>query len=387
MAEGQESNKPPVINVTVNYKEGGTTFAGDNVRQKTNVQATGIDQVILPTTSSTTENSRPSTLECDSTPARVLAESEEAKVERFNQDSKPTLPSLFAGTAKSIPGLSFSEGMKEFIAIENSRHFIQNSKFVEALDLIEDLPSSPWQQLMMSECYFQLGRERNALRCVEALQTMVTSPPRPDVDDVIKLVDNCIDNASYIRALVLLSCCAKLYKFESNPNISITGLKDCSFKCGIVIESLAEERRRMKILAKDVGLEMITDMLKDLRSVSGADKNKKTDMEARCLNNVGLSCYEVGEYKKAIGYYEEGVDLMEQTFSSNALKYKVFGDLLNNIGNAHHNLGNFYKAESFYLKSLEAKENAKDCSCNKVKQESIELTKNNLKITQNQMKM
>nr|XP_039255385.1 uncharacterized protein LOC120332248 [Styela clava] len=360
----ERERQPPVIHVqlpaiNVHYQEG-TRFAGDNVGHKTDVQAAKIRQVVVPTPGNSAAT-RPETLQHDSIPTNVFTESDEEKVENspmlFTQNTERTSSS--SDVTQSLGSMNLSGGMMDFIAFENSRHLMQNNKFIEAADQMEDLSPSPYQQLIMSECYFQLGRERNALRCVEALQTMMTSSPKPKVDDVIKLVDFYISDSSHIRALILLSCCAKLYKFDSNSNDSVDGIRHCAFKCYVVIEAMAKEGDRLKAIATDVGLDVITDMLEELRSVSGADK---ANMEADCLNYVGLSYHAVGKYKKAIEFYNEGVGLMKKTFGLNAGKYNVFGSLLNNIGTAHDYLGDYPMAESFYLQSLDVYEKAEDWS-------------------------
>nr|XP_039255314.1 uncharacterized protein LOC120332179 [Styela clava] len=414
----EREGQSPVINVqlpaiNVHYGEE-TRFAGDNVGQKTDGNAAKIRQVVVPTPGNS-KATQSNTLQHTSDPTNVVKESEEGKVKKssmlfvkdtkptlassdvkeseekkvenspmgFEEDSSPTSGSSPSDVTQSFDSMDLSGGMMDFFAFENSRHLMQNSQFTKAVDLMEDLSPSPCQQLMMSECYFQLGRERNALRCVGALQTMMTSSPRPKVGDVIRLVDNYISDSSHIRALIFLSCCAKLCKFNPNPNDSVAGIRDCAFECSDVIKAMAQEGDKMKAIATDVGLEMITDMLRELRSVSGADKDRKAKMEARCLNDVGRSYNNVGKFKDAIEVYNTAIDLMEKTFSSNPAKYTVFGDLLNNIGLVHHYLGDYPKAESFYSQSLDAYEKAENRPSDEVKQERA---KNNLKITRDKMK-
>nr|XP_039255321.1 uncharacterized protein LOC120332184 [Styela clava] len=381
--------QPPVIQVqlpaiTVNYQDV-TKFAGDKVRLKTDVKAAKIRQVVVPTTGHS-EDTQSDTSQPDSIATYVFKESEEEKIEKSSQNTEPTTPSSSSDVTGQIASMNLSDGMMNFIAFENLRHLMENNKFLEAVDLIEEFLPSPCQQLMMSECYFQLGRERNALRCVEALQTMMTSSPRPMVGDVTKLVDIYISDSSYIRALILLSCCAKLYKIDSNPIISVVGIMHCSFNCYHVIKALAQEGDRMKGIATDVGLEMITDMLKELRSVSGADKDDKVNMEADCLNYVGASYGAVGKSEKAIEFYNEAVDLMKKTFGSEATKYNLVGDLLSNIGTAHDYLGNYPMAESFYLQSLDVYEKAEDWSSYEVKHENIKMSNINLRNTREKYK-
>nr|XP_039267896.1 uncharacterized protein LOC120342915 [Styela clava] len=363
MAEG--GRQPPVINVqlpaiNVHYQEG-TRFAGDNVGQKTKIQAAEIGQIVVPTEGSNVQ------APTHHSPHGVT-------------DNPGT-----SDVTDYLGRMNLTEGM-HFVTYENIRRLIHQSKFVDALITLQDIPISQEQQFMLSECYCQLEKPDKALRCIEKLQTIMTSSTRPSVDDVIKLVDNYISDSSHIRALILLSCCAKLYKFDSNPDNSVVGIKDCVFKCYSVIQSLANEGDRMKAVARDVGLKIITDMLRELRSVSGVDKNTKAVMEARCLNNVGIIYVAVGKYKEATGFYNEGLDSMKQTFGSNPAKYRVFGDLLNNIGNAHDKLGDYSKAEPFYLQSLDAYKKADDWPSDKEKHEIIETTKNNLKNTRNRMK-
>ncbi|XP_077966914.1 uncharacterized protein LOC144420934 [Styela clava] len=99
MAEG--GSQPPVINVqlpaiTVNYQEG-MRFAGDNVGQKTKIQAAEISQIVVPTEgNSQPASTQPNTLQDDSIPARVFKDSEEVKSSSSDRGSivrTPTHPS------------------------------------------------------------------------------------------------------------------------------------------------------------------------------------------------------------------------------------------------------------------------------------------------------
>ncbi|XP_039267896.2 uncharacterized protein LOC120342915 [Styela clava] len=356
MAEG--GRQPPAINV--HYQEG-TRVAGDNVGQKTKIQAAEIGQIVVPTEGSNVQApTHHSPHGVTDNPGRI-------------------------DVTYYLRRMNLTEGM-HFVTYENIRRLIHQSKFVDALITLQDIPTSQEQQFMLSECYCQLEKPDKALRCIEKLQTILMSSTRPSVYDVIKLVDDYIADSSHIRALILLSCCAKLYKFDSNPNSSVVGIADCSLKCYSVIQSLAEEGDKMKVIATDIGLEIITDILRELRSVSGADKNTKVNLEAICLINVGASYVAVDKYQEAIGFHNEGLDLMNQTFGSNAAKYRVFGDLLNNIGIAHYNLGDYSKAESFFVQSMDAYKKVENWPSDKVRREIIESTKNNLKNTRNRMK-
>nr|XP_039267050.1 uncharacterized protein LOC120342334 isoform X2 [Styela clava] len=257
MAEG--GSQPPVINVqlpaiTVHYQEG-MRFAGDNVGQKTDVRAAEIGQIVVPTVGSNDQTpTGPSPRDVTDNPGR-------------------------SDVTDNLGRMNLTEGM-HFVTYENIGRLINDSKFVDALITLQDIPTSQEQQFMLSECYCQLGRPDKALRCIEALQTIMTSSSRPGIDDVIKLVDNYISDSSHIRALILLSCCAKLYKFDSNPNSSVVGIRDCSYRCRKLIEKMVGKGGEMKVIARDVALKIITDMLRELRSVSGADMNTKADMEA-----------------------------------------------------------------------------------------------------------
>ncbi|XP_039268175.2 uncharacterized protein LOC120343125 [Styela clava] len=276
-------------------------------------------------------------------------------------------------------------GRNQFVTSENLRQVIQQSDFMEALTTLQDISFSQIQQFMISEHYCQIGESDKALRCIEALQTTMTSYPRPNVDDVIKLVETFITDSFHIRALILLSCCPKLYKLESNPDKSVVGIRYSSLQCGIIITSLVKKGGGMKKIATIVGLKIITDMLREFQSVSTADKNEKAVNEAGCLNNVGLSHRVIGEYEQAIGFYSEGIYLLKQRFGSNAPKYRVLSDLLNNMGLVYHNLGDYFKAESLYIKSLNMRETSEDWFSDKVKHECIKGTKVNLASTRDRI--
>jgi tetratricopeptide (TPR) repeat protein len=67
-------------------------------------------------------------------------------------------------------------------------------------------------------------------------------------------------------------------------------------------------------------------------------------------NQLGYVKDYQGDYEKAIGYYEQGLEFYQKTYYSN--DYNL-GSLYNNIGALYYNMGQYSKALSFYEKTKE----------------------------------
>ncbi|CAF1456131.1 unnamed protein product [Adineta steineri] len=74
---------------------------------------------------------------------------------------------------------------------------------------------------------------------------------------------------------------------------------------------------------------------------------------ATSYSNIGLAYSEMGEYSKALSYYEKAFEILKNTLPSN---HPYLATSYNNIGNVHKNMGKHSKALSFYEKALEIKQ-------------------------------
>nr|ABQ08070.1 hypothetical protein [Adineta vaga] len=79
------------------------------------------------------------------------------------------------------------------------------------------------------------------------------------------------------------------------------------------------------------------------------DLNKKSHY----FNQLGYIKDEQGDYRKAIEYYQQGLDIKQIILPSNDPLSAI---TLNNIGVAFRNLGEYFNALSFYEKSLEIRQ-------------------------------
>ena len=75
----------------------------------------------------------------------------------------------------------------------------------------------------------------------------------------------------------------------------------------------------------------------------------KTD-RAYYLNQLGLVYKHMGEYTKALSYYEQSLEVMKVTLSPN---HPDLATSYNNIGLVYDNMGEYLKALSYYERSLE----------------------------------
>jgi tetratricopeptide (TPR) repeat protein len=70
-------------------------------------------------------------------------------------------------------------------------------------------------------------------------------------------------------------------------------------------------------------------------------------------NNLGYVKNNQGDYKKAIEYYEQGLEIFQRTLPPN---HPSLATSYNNIGLVYNNMGEYSKALSFYEKALEIKQ-------------------------------
>jgi tetratricopeptide (TPR) repeat protein len=80
-----------------------------------------------------------------------------------------------------------------------------------------------------------------------------------------------------------------------------------------------------------------------------SDKSEK----AHYYNNLGCVKDDQGDYKKAIEYYEQGLEIEQKTLPPN---HPSLATSYNNIGLVYNNMGEYSKALSFYEKALEIRQ-------------------------------
>ncbi len=72
-------------------------------------------------------------------------------------------------------------------------------------------------------------------------------------------------------------------------------------------------------------------------------------------NNIGMAYEYLGDYDKAIGYYEKALAINRKTFGEN---HSNTANSYNNLGNVYLNKGETINAMEYYLKALENEKTA-----------------------------
>ncbi|CAF4091000.1 unnamed protein product [Adineta steineri] len=74
---------------------------------------------------------------------------------------------------------------------------------------------------------------------------------------------------------------------------------------------------------------------------------------ATSYNNIGIAYYKMGEYSKALSSHEKALEIYQKTLPSN---HPLLANSYNNIGFVYDNMGEHSKALSFYEKALEMRQ-------------------------------
>lgn len=267
------------------------------------------------------------------------------------------------------------EGDPDFVLEERSRLLIQSGCFVDAVAILETTSISQGQQLLLGECYFELGRYLEGLQCSARLVNMLTTRPRPAADDLMKLVEAYLASSYDFRSLLLLRCVAKLYALEAeeddNAIRSLRSIEKCSYECFCLVDSMIEHKGYHQIAAKEYGPEFMIEMLDLSREIKSSNSKSKVELEANILNNLGL-CYRcIKCHVAATRYLQEGVSLIKDKEVSTISYYKTLGKLLRNLGLIMHDEQKYCEAQSFYIQSLDAFGKAEKL---RMKHSSISLT-------------
>ncbi|CAF3798650.1 unnamed protein product [Rotaria sordida] len=74
---------------------------------------------------------------------------------------------------------------------------------------------------------------------------------------------------------------------------------------------------------------------------------------AACYNNIGLVYYNIGEYSKVLSLYEQALEIRQKSLSPN---HPDLAASYNNIGNVYNNLGEYSKALSSHERALDLRQ-------------------------------
>ncbi|XP_039263729.2 uncharacterized protein LOC120339628 [Styela clava] len=281
----------------------------------------------------------------------------------YYQDSPPPYTEVQPNShlAAEMNGATSLSADAQNMMLEPARNLIQNSKFHEAASLLEKLPLSTTQQLMLAECYIRLHRNMNATKRIIELETMLTSSHRPKLSDVNKVINSYIDNSQYIRALILILCSANLYKIELSPDVAIVRFhRERAVKVYDIIISMKKKGKEMHAIAKDFGVEILLELFSVVQRFRDIEPTLKFNQEAYCISLIAAMYGAIEEYKEEIDYCNIGINFMKKKFGEGAQKYRVYGHFWNNKAIAYGLEGNHIESEKSYVVALECYRKVQD---------------------------
>lgn len=266
---------------------------------------------------------------------------------------------------------------------QKARELIKQNKLKDAITLLESLPQTRSKLVLLSECYLQVDRLGQSIECVIELKNMMTSAPRPPVDDVMQLVSQFLKADHHVRAMALLFCATRLHKLDSKPNHAVVAIRNCTSTIDDVIRPMTKDKEKARFV--ELGLMFMDEMLRDLRSVEDATPGIRADMEARSLCDIGLSCRASRKLEKATECFKVGLRVMKKQFGLNSSKFQIFGHLSNNLAIVYKMQGQYGKSMSLYKQSLEAYEKAMDWESNFLKNKRLQSTRVNMALLRKKM--
>ncbi|XP_077970330.1 uncharacterized protein LOC144425050 [Styela clava] len=323
-----------------------------------------------------------------------------------------------------------SNRKKDILLEERGRSLASQGKFYEAITVLEELDtvedSDIGIELLMIDCYLQLGRENKADRIINHVREIIFSKPMCDVNDVIELADHFIEDSCTVRALILFRIASDMYIHSSaSPAEAMDGIFRCMQKMQNPVREMLNfdkepkgtqdlaglfkslqhllntgdisrashpkkwqrKSARSRIIAIDFGVEYMMEMLDSLRTLKEVDLDEKALKMAWCSNYIGYNYAQVDEYRKTLKILNNGIDNLEKHFGKQASIYNVYGTLLTNAGAALHNLQKYGEAEKIKVRALTAKEDATDYKDRNERKRAIEEIRDSLKITRQHMTM
>lgn len=90
------------------------------------------------------------------------------------------------------------------------------------------------------------------------------------------------------------------------------------------------------------------------RSLDLSVKIQRADIEEMVLNNLGLLNWKIGDFKPALKYFEQSLEIRMQDAEVNEKSLAVS---LNNIGLIHQELKQYRRAKKYHLRALKIREN------------------------------
>nr|XP_039248882.1 uncharacterized protein LOC120326628 [Styela clava] len=177
----------------------------------------------------------------------------------------------------------------------------------------------------------------------------------------------------------VISCyvAAKLHGLNDKGDQSVRGIQQSVYQIKLAVKNMTKQDSMKKIVI-DHAIPLMYEIFEFLRTTKCSSHKVRVEAEACCLFHIGLCYYYCDEYQEFANMNETGIELLKRNLDK-PQTYLIYGLCLNNAGVAYEKMGNIEKAVELHKMSLEATINAEDYSSDKVKNEIIEFTRNNLR--------
>ncbi|XP_077965493.1 uncharacterized protein LOC120334033 [Styela clava] len=181
----------------------------------------------------------------------------------------------------------------------------------------------------------------------------------------------------FIPSVISFYVSAKLHGLNNKGVQSVIGIHQSVYQIQLVVGKMTKQHSMKKIVIDHV-IPIMHELLEILRTIKGSTHKVRVEREAWCLFNIGLCYSYCDEHQQDANINNSAIILIERQLEE-PQTYLIYGICLNNAGVAYERMGNIEKAIELYKMSLKAKMNAEDYPSDKDKNESIELTRKNLR--------
>nr|XP_039257413.1 uncharacterized protein LOC120334034 [Styela clava] len=334
--------------------------------------------------------------------AGFVAEKMQKSVQTANVAKNHVIPIMHEMTDFLKPIHSQSQFAEE---LENkSKEFVEEKKFISATVALY-VAAKLHKKTTEGD-----DSARGVLSCIEqislVMEEMIKQKQTKTLSHVISLITEMIDffelieitnysqfineieskakefdsEKKFIQSVVSFYVAAKLHGLDNKGDQSVRGIEQSVNKIRLVVEKMTKQHS-MRNIVKDHVIPLMHELLEIVQTIKGSTQKVRVEGEACCLFNIGLCYDDCDEYQEYANINNSAIILIERELEE-PQTYQIYGLCLNNAGAAYGKMGNIEKAVELYKMSLEAKMNAEDHSCDKDKNESIELTRNNLRIVE-----
>ena len=214
--------------------------------------------------------------------------------------------------------------------------------------------------LLEAECYFHEDDKVGAMSIVRQITRKAINSTK-EAEFIVSSLATIYESSHPIRSMILLHLLSKIILVNHRPNDAVSAIcyQSARICIGIIQNSSNLGNHGGKIEA-EVGILFMSEMLKDIEDVKGADNDWKMKMISICHGDISSGYLSSGEPLKAIEHGKAGLEIMQRQFGSEAEIYSIYGILFRTLGVCDEILGNYAKAEEFYVKAIKALKKAND---------------------------